>query len=86
MSKSKPIAVPVLEDIVVLGKDVTEIHTLPPVLNALQVQALRQQIETILQSQLDARLQQASQQVVTELKAYLDKELPKLIEAAKRAV
>lgn len=84
MSKPKKINVPVLEDIVVLGKELPD-TTLPPVLNELQVRALQQQIETIIQSQLDTLLHKASQQIVTDLKSYLDKELPKLIETAKRS-
>jgi uncharacterized phage infection (PIP) family protein YhgE len=47
---------------------------------------LQQQIEKIVQSQLDSVLSKVSQQVTKEIKAYLDKELPKLIEAAKRSI
>jgi len=78
--------VPVLEDVVVLGKEIVDTSGFPPALDELQTQALQQQIEKIVQSQLDAVLSKASQQVTKEIKVYLDKELPKLVEAAKRSI
>ncbi len=86
MSKSKKMTVPVLEDVVVLGKELTESATFSPALDELHTQALQQQIEKIVQSQLDDVLNKVSQQVTKEIKAYLDKELPKLVEAAKRSL
>lgn len=78
MSKSKKMSVPVLEDIVVLGKEMPS-SELPGGLDELQMQALQQQIEHIIHAQLDAALNKVSQQVIKEIKVYLDKELPKLI-------
>lgn len=83
MSKSKK-NVPVLEDVVVLGKE-TAHSELPGGLDELQLQALQQQIERIVQTQLDAVLNKTSQQVVKEIKAHLDRELPKLIKTAARS-
>jgi hypothetical protein len=84
MSKSKKMAVPVLEDVVVLGKEMPP-SELPGGLDELQMQALQQQIERIVHAQLDAVLNKTSQHVVKEIKTYLDKELPKLIKAASRS-
>lgn len=84
MSKSKKMSVPVLEDVVVLGKEMP-VAELPGGLDELQRQALQQQIEHIIHAQLDTALHKVSQQVVKEIKVYLDKELPKLIKNASRS-
>lgn len=83
MSKAKK-NVPVLEDVVVLGKEMPH-SELPEGFDELHLQALQQHIEHIIHTQLDAVLNKATQQVVKEIKTHLDKELPKLIKTASRS-
>jgi hypothetical protein len=80
--KSSELDIPTLKDVIVPGKEVTETEELPPVLNELLLQGLSKQIEKIVQTQLQATMQKASQMVLKELQAYLDKRLPELLQAA----
>ncbi|EIJ43549.1 hypothetical protein BegalDRAFT_2708 [Beggiatoa alba B18LD] len=91
MQKDK-IVVPVLKDVVVVGREVK--NNLPPILNEAQVKAFQQQMEDIIQSRLQVALQKAgsnalsditvkkiTQDAIQDIKAYLDKKLPILIKA-----
>ncbi|EDN65809.1 hypothetical protein BGP_4302 [Beggiatoa sp. PS] len=82
MKPSSKIDLPILKDIVVPGKDVPATDELPAVLNEIQVKTLQQQIDNIIQTQLEASIKKATEQAVKDIKAYLNKELPKLIKAA----
>jgi len=82
MKQAQKIDIPVLKDVVVLGKDVPETDEFPPILNELQVKALRQQIEKIVSARLEAVLKKATQQAVKDINTHLDKILPELIKAA----
>ena len=79
MKKKDKIQVPLLKDVVVLGKEVPPQNALPPILNELQTQALRQQIEQIIQERLQSILAQVSQTISADIKAHLDKKLPELM-------
>ncbi|HAI69825.1 MAG TPA: hypothetical protein DCM38_10385 [Gammaproteobacteria bacterium] len=81
MKTTKTIELPVLKDVVVLGKEVPAKNELPPVLNELQAKALEQQIEHIVQKRLEVVLKKATDQAITDIKAHLDKMLPELIKA-----
>ncbi len=76
------IDLPVLKDVIVHGKNVQKTNELSLILDDLQTQALQQQIEKIIQTRLEEVLEKASQEVITEIKAYLDNVLPKLIKSA----
>lgn len=80
--KSPELDIPTLKDVIVPGKEVTDTEELPPVLNELLLQGLSKQIEKIVQTQLQATMQKASQAVLKDLQAYLDKRLPELLQAA----
>jgi mRNA-degrading endonuclease toxin of MazEF toxin-antitoxin module len=81
MKTTHTIDLPVLKDVVVLGKDVPSNNELPPVLNELQAKALEQQIEQIIQKRLEVVLKKATAQAMNDIKAHLDKMLPELIQA-----
>ena len=82
MKPSSKIDLPILKDIVVPGKDVPATDELPAVLNEIQVKTLQQQIDNIIQTRLEASIKKATEQAIKDIKAYLNKELPKLIKAA----
>jgi len=84
MKTTKKIELPILKDIVVPGKDVPEVNELPPVLSDIQVKALEQQIEKIVQFKLEAVLKNATKETVKEINTHLDQVLPKLIQAANK--
>lgn len=76
---SKKIEIPLLKEVVVLGEKTTHQQELPPVLTEIQLKALHQQIETIVEERLQAILKKATQEVVVDIKAHLDTVLPKFI-------
>lgn len=80
MKRTQIVDVPVLKDVVVPGKEVPLTDELPPVLSDLQIKALQQQIEKIIQTQLEASLKKVSQETVKKINAHLDKVLPKLLQ------
>jgi hypothetical protein len=80
MKRTQIVDVPVLNDVVVPGKEVPVTDELPPVLSELQLKALQQQIEKIIQTQLEATLKKVSQDTVKKINAHLDKVLPKLLQ------
>ena len=82
MKTANKIDLPILKDVVVPGKDVPTTEELPPILNEIQIKALQQQIEKIVQARIEVALNKAMKGVVTDIKAYLDKVLPKLIKSA----
>jgi hypothetical protein len=86
MRTAKKIELPVLEDVVVKGRDVLETDELPPALSEIQVKALQQQIEKIVRAKLEPVLNKATKEVVKEIKIHLDKVLPTLIKAANKSV
>lgn len=79
--KTSKIDIPTLEmeDAVELGKELPDTEKLPPVLNEAQLKALKQQIESIIETQLQTVLKKANQEVMKEVKKYLDKSLPGLV-------
>jgi len=78
MKAAPKIDLPVLNDVVIPGKDVPPTNELPPVLNEIQVQALQQQIDKIVQSRLKKALEQATKDIQT----HLNKVIPEFIKAA----
>ncbi len=86
MRTAKKIELPVLEDVVVKGRDVPKTDELPPALSEIQVKALQQQIERIVQAKLESVLKKATKEAVKEIKIYLDKVLPPLIKATNKSV
>ncbi len=86
MRTAKKIELPVLEDVVVKGRDVLDTDELPPTLSEIQIKALQQQIEKIVRAKLEPVLNKATKEVVKEIKTHLDKVLPSLIKAANKSV
>ncbi len=84
--KSKPPAkkfeVPVLKDIVVPGKALPVKSTSSILLSDVQMNILQQQLEEIIEKRFQKILNKATQDALTDIKAYLDKALPKFINAA----
>lgn len=83
MKTANKIDLPILKDVVVQGKDIPTTKELPPILNEIQIKALQQQIEKIVQTRVEVALNKAMKEVVTDIKAYLDNVLPELIKSAK---
>ena len=81
---STKIDVPVLKDVVVPGKVIPGKKTPPLALSEVQLNILQQQIEDIVQKRLQAVLNKASQDVVKDIKAHLDKVLPEFIKTAQK--
>jgi len=71
MKTTKKIELPILKDIVVPGKDMPEVDELPSVLSDIQIRALEQQIERIVQFKLEAVLKHATKEAVKEINAHL---------------
>ena len=86
MKRTQAVNLPVLKDVVVPGKEIPLTDELPPVLSELQIKALQQQIEKIIQTQLEATLKKVSQDTVKKINAHLDKVLPKLLQEMDQAV
>jgi len=82
MPESERIVVPVLQDIVVKGKEITNTGDLPDILTEIQVKALQQQIDKIIRSRFQKALDKAMQEATQDIKSYLDKELPKMVKTA----
>ncbi len=82
MKPVEKLDLPILKDVVILGKDIPITDELPPILSELQAKALQQQIDQIIQARLEIALKKATQQTVKDLKTHLEKVLPELIEAA----
>jgi hypothetical protein len=80
MKGVKKIELPVLEDVVIPGKEVPESKQLPPILTELQEKALRQQIEKIIREQLEIALNKVTQRAIKEINAHLDKVLPEILQ------
>jgi hypothetical protein len=78
----KKFEVPVLKDIVVPGKNLPVKTTSSPMLSEVQMNVLQQQIEEIIEKRFQKVLNKATQDALTDIKAYLEKALPKLINAA----
>ncbi|MCK5877848.1 MAG: hypothetical protein KAG43_09450 [Candidatus Marithrix sp.] len=79
MKKSKAIKLPVLDDVIVLGKDVEEQDEFPSILSEIEITALQQQIDKIIKRQLESRLNEAINEISNDVKKHLDKVLPDLI-------
>jgi hypothetical protein len=86
MKRTPAVDLPVLKDVVVPGKEMPLTDELPPALSELQIKALQQQIEKIIQTQLEATLKKVSQDTVKKINAHLDKVLPKLLQEIGQAV
>ncbi len=82
MKTVNKIDLPVLKDVIVQGKNIPKTEELPLMLDEMQTQALQQQIEKIIQTRLEVVLEKATQEAITDVKAYLDKVLPELIKNA----
>ena len=80
MKRVKKIELPVLEDVVIPGKEVPESKELPPILTELQEKALRQQIEKIIREQLEMVLNKVAQRAIKEINVHLDKVLPEILQ------
>jgi proline dehydrogenase len=77
--------VPTLDDVVIPGKEVSEVNELPSsVLSEADLEALSQQIEKLIQACLQPLFDKAMQQVITEMKTHFDKKLPELLVARKK--
>jgi len=72
----KNLDVPVLKDVVVPGKKDVPVSS---VLSEVQVNALRNQIEEIVQKRLQAVLNKATDHAVKDLRVYLNKVLPEFL-------
>jgi hypothetical protein len=81
---SKKVEIPLLKEVVVLGEKTGNQQALPPVLTEIQLKALHQQIETIIEEQLQTVLKKATQEVMVDIKTYLDTVLPKIINTAQQ--
>ena len=79
MKKSKAIELPVLDDVVVLGKEVEEQDEFPSVLSEIEVKYLQKQIDKIIKDKLETCLNTAVNQISKDVKKHLDKVLPELI-------
>ncbi len=84
MKKSKTVKLPVLDDVVVPGKDVKENEDFLSILNEVEVKALRKQIDKIIKQQLEAHLNKVIKETTVDIKKHLDKVLPGIIKAAKK--
>jgi hypothetical protein len=83
MKTAKKTTVPTLDDVVVPGKELSEINESSP-LSETELTALEQQLEKMIQTQLQAVFDKALQQAMTEIKNHLDKKLPELIASMKK--
>ncbi|MDM8559780.1 hypothetical protein [Candidatus Parabeggiatoa sp. HSG14] len=86
MKKTKTLDLPLLEDVVVPGKDVPIADEFPPLLSEIEIKALQQQIEKIVKAQLESVLKKVTKEAVKDIKNHLDKVLPELIKAANKAI
>ena len=86
MKRTQAVNLPVLKDVVVPGKKLPLTDELPPVLSELQIKALQQQIETIIQTQLEITLKKISQDTINKINTHLDKVLPKLLQEMSQTV
>lgn len=86
MKRTPVVDLPVLKDVVVPGKKLPLTDELPPVLSELQIKALQQQIETIIQTQLEITLKKISQDTINKINTHLDKVLPKLLQEMSQTV
>ncbi|OQW95471.1 MAG: hypothetical protein BWK79_02405 [Beggiatoa sp. IS2] len=84
MKASNKTKVPTLDDVVIPGKEVSEINESSPVLSEVELTALGQQIEKLVQARLQSVFDKAMQQAMTEIKTHLDKKLPELIASIKK--
>ncbi|MDM8565058.1 hypothetical protein QUF74_05340 [Candidatus Halobeggiatoa sp. HSG11] len=84
MKKSKTLELPILNDVVIPGKDVEEQDEFPSILNELEIKALQKQIDKIVKRQLEATLNKAINEASNDIKKHLDKVLPNLIKTAKK--
>ncbi len=82
MKTAKKTTVPTLDDVVVPGKELSEINESP--LSETELTALEQQLEKMIQTRLQAVFDKALQQAMTEIKNHLDKKLPELIASMKK--
>lgn len=84
MKKSNQANVPTLKEIVVPGHNflAEDDDDVPLTLNTTQLQNLDAQIEKIVRTRLQAVLDKAVQNAVADIKAHLDKLLPKIAATA----
>ncbi|MFK5970239.1 MAG: hypothetical protein QM487_09005 [Candidatus Marithrix sp.] len=84
MKKSKTVKLPVLDDVVVPGKDIEEKEDFLSILNEVEVKALQKQIDKIIKRQLETHLDKAIKEATSDIKKHLDKVLPGIIKAANK--
>jgi hypothetical protein len=68
---------PTLKDVVSKGDEITTESGL----NEAQIKALNEQLEKIIHERVEAAMAQTSQAIVKDIKNYLNKALPVLVEA-----
>ncbi|OQW95627.1 MAG: hypothetical protein BWK79_01840 [Beggiatoa sp. IS2] len=85
MKKGKTVEVPVLRDIVVAGKEILPNKAVSPVLSDVQIRALEQQIEEIIQARLQKILEKATQAATVDMKTYLNEVLPVFLKELNRS-
>lgn len=85
MKKGKTVEVPVLRDIVVAGKEIPPNEVISPVLSDVQIRALEQKIEEIIQARLQKVLEKATQAATADIKTYLSEVLPVFLKEANRS-
>lgn len=83
-SPNKELNVPILKDIVVPGREVTASTTITTGLSQVQLTVLQQQLEEIIEQRLQGILNKVTQDVVKDLKVYLNKKLPELIKETQK--
>ncbi len=84
MKKSKTVKLPILDDVVVPGKDIEEKEDFLSILNEVEVKELQKQIDKIIKQQLEVHLNKAVKETTVDIKKHLDKVLPGIIKAAKK--
>lgn len=84
MKKGKTVEVPVLRDIVVTGKEIPAAKD-ALVLSDVQIRALEQRIEEIVQARLQKVLEKALQVAVADVKTYLNEILPVFLKEVNRS-
>jgi len=83
-SPKKELNVPILKDIVVPGREVTAPTPITTGLSQVQLTVLQQQLEEIIEHRLQGILNKVTQDVIKDLKVYLNKKLPELIKEAQK--
>ncbi len=76
--------VPILKDVVVPGRVAAAPTILTTGLSQVQLTVLQQQLEEIIEHRLQGILNKVTQDVVKDLKVYLNKKLPELIKEVQK--